>query len=91
MFGNYSDAVKIPPGAGPCRKHFFSDLRKNIRPCFLMVESFFEKMIDELAVKYKIDQSRNYSTGISNGALMSYRLACELTDKFAAIAAVAGN
>ncbi|MCX6006878.1 MAG: hypothetical protein NTZ34_06415, partial [Chloroflexi bacterium] len=32
-----------------------------------------------------------YATGISNGALMSNRLGCELSDKIAAIAPVAGN
>ncbi|MDT4990881.1 MAG: polyhydroxybutyrate depolymerase [Actinoplanes sp.] len=36
------------------------------------------------------DKSRIYATGISNGALMSYRLACDTT-VFAAIAAVSGT
>jgi polyhydroxybutyrate depolymerase len=31
-----------------------------------------------------------YVTGISNGAMLSYRLACELSNKIAAIAAVEG-
>jgi polyhydroxybutyrate depolymerase len=31
-----------------------------------------------------------YVTGLSNGAMMSYRLACELSDKIAAIGPVAG-
>ena len=38
-----------------------------------------------------VDKNRVYVTGISNGAMMSFRLACELTGKLAAIAAVAGN
>lgn len=37
-----------------------------------------------------VDQARIYATGISNGAMMSYRLACE-TKIFAAIAPVSGT
>lgn len=53
--------------------------------------SFFKKMISDLSQSYSIDSKRIYSTGISNGASMSYRLACEMSDQFAAIAAVANN
>jgi polyhydroxybutyrate depolymerase len=52
---------------------------------------FIEAMIDALVADYAIDATRVYSTGISNGAFMSYRLACELSDKIAAIAPVAGG
>lgn len=37
-----------------------------------------------------IDDRRVYSTGMSNGGFLSYRLACEAADTFAAIAPVAG-
>ena len=37
-----------------------------------------------------IDSRRIYSTGMSNGGRMSYRLGCEAADVFAAIAPVAG-
>jgi polyhydroxybutyrate depolymerase len=37
-----------------------------------------------------VDQTRIYATGISNGAMMSYRLACD-TEIFAAIASVSGT
>lgn len=52
---------------------------------------FISVLIDHLIKKYNIDKKRIYITGMSNGAMMSYRLACELTDKIAAIAPVAGN
>jgi polyhydroxybutyrate depolymerase len=52
---------------------------------------FISALIDELIIKYNADPERIYSTGISNGAMMSYRLGCELSDKIAAIAPVAGN
>jgi polyhydroxybutyrate depolymerase len=40
---------------------------------------------------YHADPKRVYVTGISNGAIMSYRLACELSHKITAIAPVDGN
>ncbi|MEW6554461.1 MAG: PHB depolymerase family esterase [Actinomycetota bacterium] len=50
---------------------------------------FISALIDELVDTYGIDTTRVYSTGISNGGMFSYRLACELSDKIAAIAPVA--
>ncbi len=52
---------------------------------------FISALIDYLIKKLNIDPKRVYVTGMSNGAIMSYRLACELTEKIAAIAPVAGN
>ncbi len=52
---------------------------------------FISALIDTLIKKLNIDPKRVYITGISNGAMMSYRLACDLTEKIAAIAPVAGN
>ncbi|MAO34121.1 MAG: hypothetical protein CMD03_05115 [Flavobacteriales bacterium] len=53
--------------------------------------NFISKLLDSLSSKYNINSERVYSTGMSNGAYMSYRLACELSDKIAAIAPVAGS
>jgi len=52
---------------------------------------FISALIDELIKKYNADAKRVFVTGISNGAMMSYRLGCELSGKIAAIAPVAGN
>ncbi|MBU7017912.1 MAG: phospholipase [Theionarchaea archaeon] len=51
---------------------------------------FISALIDKLVKEYNIDENRIYATGISNGAMMSCRLACELSGKIAAIAMVAG-
>ncbi len=51
---------------------------------------FLLALIDSLSVTYNIDANRIYSTGMSNGGFMSYRLACE-TSRFAAIASVTGG
>jgi polyhydroxybutyrate depolymerase len=50
---------------------------------------FIRVMLDELAELYAIDRRRIYATGASNGAMMSYTLASELSDRIAAIAPVA--
>jgi len=52
---------------------------------------FINALIDRMIGKYNADPHRVYVTGMSNGAIMSYRLACELSGKIAAIAPVAGN
>jgi polyhydroxybutyrate depolymerase len=52
---------------------------------------FIAALIDDLIKKYNADAKRVFVTGISNGAMMSYRIGCELTGKIAAIAPVAGN
>lgn len=49
---------------------------------------FISQLIDQLIKKRRIDKDRVYVTGASNGGLMSYRLACDLTNKIAGIAPV---
>jgi polyhydroxybutyrate depolymerase len=52
---------------------------------------FVRALIAEIETKYNIDPKRIYATGLSNGAIMSQRLACDASDLFAAIAPVAGT
>jgi len=51
---------------------------------------FLRALIDKLEHNYTVDPERIFATGISNGGMMSYRLACELADRIAAIAPVEG-
>ena len=51
---------------------------------------FVADLVDWFEANYKIDASRIYSTGMSDGALFSYLLAFNLTDTFAGIAPVCG-
>lgn len=52
---------------------------------------FISLLIDKLMLKYpKLSPQKVYLTGISNGAMMCYRLASELSNKITAIAPVAG-
>jgi polyhydroxybutyrate depolymerase len=52
--------------------------------------AFTRALLDDLATVANIDPRRVYATGMSNGAMMAYRLASELSDRIAAIAPVAG-
>jgi polyhydroxybutyrate depolymerase len=53
--------------------------------------AFIRALIDHLLTTHPIDPGRVYVTGISNGAMMAHRLGCELSDRIAAIAPVAGT
>jgi polyhydroxybutyrate depolymerase len=53
--------------------------------------AFIAALIDKLSADYKIDPARVYATGISNGGFMSYKLACDLGDRIAAIAPVSAT
>jgi polyhydroxybutyrate depolymerase len=52
--------------------------------------AFTRDLLDDLAKVVACDHKRVYATGMSNGAIMVYRLACELSDRIATIAPVAG-
>jgi polyhydroxybutyrate depolymerase len=52
--------------------------------------AFLRALVGKLEQNYSINPRRIFATGISNGAMMSYRLACELSDQIAAIAPVEG-
>lgn len=50
---------------------------------------FFRDLVREVESEVCIDRARVYATGMSNGGIMSYRLACDASDLIAAIAPVA--
>lgn len=52
---------------------------------------FVRKMIANLTRELNINRQMIFATGMSNGGMMSYRLACEMSDTIVAIAAVAGT
>jgi polyhydroxybutyrate depolymerase len=53
--------------------------------------AFIGALIDDIAARTPIDARRVYVTGISNGGMMSLRLACALSSRIAAVAPVAAN
>lgn len=52
---------------------------------------FISALIDTMYAQYHIDQNRVYATGFSMGGIMSHRLACELSNRIAAIASGSGT
>jgi polyhydroxybutyrate depolymerase len=52
---------------------------------------FIESMIKEILRDYPVDAKRVYVTGMSNGAMMTYRLMCERPNLFAAAIPVSGT
>jgi polyhydroxybutyrate depolymerase len=53
--------------------------------------SFVDQLLDELEDSLCIDPDRLYATGLGNGAMFVHRLGCDMADRFAAIAPVAGT
>lgn len=60
------------------------------RPEYQDDVAFVSALLDRLEADVCIDDTRIFSTGMSNGALMSSRLACSLASRIAAVAPVAG-
>ena len=93
-FNNLSDKegfiVVYPDGI---EKHW-NDGRKNVtyRTHQEKIDDvgFISILIDNITEELNINPGRVYVTGMSNGAMMSYRLACEISEKIAAIAPVTG-
>jgi polyhydroxybutyrate depolymerase len=52
---------------------------------------FVRLLLSDLRTVASVDEKRIYATGLSNGGIMSYRLACDAADIFAAVAPVAGT
>ena len=52
--------------------------------------AFVRALLDTIAKQVPVDSNRVYATGISNGAMFAYRLACDLPGVLAAVAPVAG-
>ena len=54
-------------------------------------DSLVRALIADLQTVAMIDMKRIYATGLSNGGIMSYRLACDASDLIAAIGPVSGT
>ena len=53
--------------------------------------AFIRELIDRLVAGLAVDPRRIYVAGMSNGGMLAYRLACELSTRIAAIAAVSST
>jgi polyhydroxybutyrate depolymerase len=78
----YPDGVSNTWNAGTCCG---AAMRGNVNDV-----AFLGALLNRVVASDGGDASRLYVTGMSNGAMMAYRLACELPNKLAAIGPVAG-
>lgn len=83
--------VAYPDGLGPNVPAWNVDGMSGNKPCCgyparnnISDIQFIQAMISQIESKIAIDKKRVYATGISNGGMMTYTLACE-TNLFAAI------
>ena len=52
---------------------------------------FSEAIVDELSKIYCVDKDRLYAIGYSLGSMFTYEIACQLNNRFAAVASFAGT
>jgi polyhydroxybutyrate depolymerase len=52
--------------------------------------AYLDAIVDDVSLKQRVDPTRVYIIGHSNGAFMAHRYACERSDRVAAIVALAG-
>ncbi len=78
-------------GVGPFLKWNARGLKGDMTEGQVDDVEFISKLLDQLAGLVNVDQKRVYAAGISNGGMMCYLLASELSDRIAAIAPVAGR
>jgi polyhydroxybutyrate depolymerase len=78
--------VVYPEGLGNPQSWKFGDRAEGAADV-----AFIADLIRRLQSQYTIDANRIYATGISNGAEMSYRLACDMAETIAAFGFVSGG
>lgn len=52
--------------------------------------AYLTGLVDEAAKAFPVDPKRVYAVGLSNGGAMAMRLACDASERFAAVVSVAG-
>jgi polyhydroxybutyrate depolymerase len=49
---------------------------------------FLNQMLDQMALKFSVDATRIYATGLSEGGFMAMRVGCAMADRIAAVAPI---
>ena len=81
--------VVYPSGSGFPKRWVTS--KQVATPSDSMIDvQFISDLIDQLGQEYNIDPSRIYANGLSNGGGMSALLACQLSERIAAVGGVSG-
>jgi len=85
-----SDFIVVYPSAIPNWNSVIGDNASAQTPNVGDV-GFINALIDTMSNRYSIDLERVYACGYSNGGMMSYKLAFQLSHRIAAIASVGGS
>ena len=83
--------IAYPDGIGKGWNDGRGDLKSKAAQQNVDDVGFLRALPRQIATSFPVDPQRVYATGISNGGLMSYRLACDASDVFAAVAPVAAS
>ena len=78
-----ADDYPTPPECGRPRGCDWCSCHDDVR--------FIAALLDELEATLCVDLDRVFATGMSNGAMFTHRLACDLADRFAAVAPISGT
>ena len=73
----------VPPNEGAWQLNTDARSRQDI--------DYVEAMIDDISSSHPVDASEVYAVGYSLGSMFSYELACQMSERFAAIASFAGT
>ncbi|MCY3620668.1 MAG: dienelactone hydrolase family protein [Gammaproteobacteria bacterium] len=73
----------FPPNESAWQLNTHSQARHDI--------DFMAAMIDDISASHAIDSRRVFAVGYSLGSMFSYELACQMSERFAAIASFAGT
>ena len=79
----FPQGYALPGNEGEWQLNTRSEARHDI--------DFINAMIDEIAENYSVDRSRIYATGYSLGSMFTYEVACQMSDRIAAVASYAGT
>lgn len=85
----------VPNGTGPMGNRLLTWNSGNC--CGMAVDKqvddvgFIRALVGTLKSQYRIDERRIFATGFSNGAMLSQRLACEMSDILSGIGPVSGS
>jgi len=72
-----------PPECGKCSRCAWSSCYDDV--------GFIDKILHEIQSEYRGDSRRTYLLGVSSGAMMTLRLGCNLSSRFAAIVSIIGQ
>jgi polyhydroxybutyrate depolymerase len=62
----------------------------NFQPPMIDDSTYLSTLVTQISARFTVDPKRVFFVGHSNGAFMSYRMACEHADQIAAIVSLAG-